>query len=151
MGASTGSVTDALATAGVRFLLDENVPTAFAEALRLVGYATVSNREVGLGGADDPDVIDYCALRDLVWVTKDMDSRKKAAYAKRVADGGVSAVFLAPPRAKGWSMKEQFEVLVRHLRTLETRFGGRRPRYYVCRATGHAREATSFAARPGRT
>lgn len=33
----------------------------FAEALRMVGYCAVSNREVGLQSADGPVVIDYCA------------------------------------------------------------------------------------------
>ena len=57
MGTATRGVEDAVADAGVRFLLDENVPPSFAEALRLVGYNTVSNNEVNLKGALDPVVI----------------------------------------------------------------------------------------------
>jgi predicted nuclease of predicted toxin-antitoxin system len=150
MGAPTGGVADFLAAPGVRFLLDENIPPAFAEALRLVGYSVVSNREVGLRGADDLEVIDYCGQKRLVWVTNDLDARKKAAYAKRVSDARVSAVFLASSRAKRWSVKEQFEVIVKHLRTLESRYDAKTPRYFMCRATGQPLEASSFAARPGR-
>lgn len=151
MGASAGSVADILAARGVRFLFDENIPPAFAEALRLVGYCVVSNREVGLRGADDLDVIDYCGRKDLVWVTNDLDARKKAAYAKRVSDAKVSAVFLGSTRAKRWSMKERFEVIVKHLRTLQDRYEAKTPRYFLCGAAGQPREASSFAARPGRT
>jgi predicted nuclease of predicted toxin-antitoxin system len=137
--------------AGVGFLFDENIPAAFTEALRLVGYNATSTQLAGLDKKDDPDVIAYCGDQRLVWVTKDLDARKKAAYAQLVREKQVSAVFLASPRAKGWSSKEQFEVIVKHLRPLEDRFrGSRGPRYFVCRAQGQPREATSFGARPGR-
>jgi hypothetical protein len=131
-------------------LFDENIPAAFAEALRLVGYHAVSNREVGLRGADDPVVIDYCAANDAVWVTKDLDARKRAAYATQVRDLGVSATFLQTPRAKRWSMKEQFGVVARQIRTLEARYGDRKPRYFFLRAAGQPREVSTFGARPGR-
>jgi predicted nuclease of predicted toxin-antitoxin system len=150
VGAPARGVADALGTSGVRFLFDENVPPAFAEALRLVGYSAVSNREVGLRGADDPVVIDYCANNNAVWVTKDLDARKRAAYTTQVRDLGVSATFLQTPRAKRWSMKEQFEVIARQIRTLEDRYGDRQPRYFFLRATGQPREVGTFGARPGR-
>jgi predicted nuclease of predicted toxin-antitoxin system len=150
VGASARSVADAVASTGVRFLLDENVPGAFAEALRLVGYNTVSNREVGLQGVDDSEVIEWCATSNAVWVTKDLDARKRAAYTASIKKLGVSAVFLRTPRAKRWSMKEQFEVLARQIRVLEDRFQDRRPRYFFLRATGQPREVTTFGARPGR-
>jgi predicted nuclease of predicted toxin-antitoxin system len=134
------------------FLFDENIPAAFAEALALVGYRVTSTEQAGLNGKDDPEVIAYCCDNRLVWFTKDLDSRKKSSYAGLVRDLGVSAVFLASPRAKGWSAKQQFEVIVRHLRPLENRYAAaRKPRYFVCRTQGQPKEATSFAARPGRT
>jgi predicted nuclease of predicted toxin-antitoxin system len=137
--------------AGVGFLFDENIPAAFTEALQRVGYNVTSTQQAGLDGKDDPDVIAYCGDTRLVWVTKDLDARKKAAYAQLVREKRVSAVFLAPPRAKGWSSKEQFEVIVKHLRPLEDRYRRcRGPRFYVCRAKGQPREVTSFSARPGR-
>jgi hypothetical protein len=52
VGTGSGGVGGAPADGGVRFLLDENIPAAFAEALRLVGYKTWANREVNLKGAD---------------------------------------------------------------------------------------------------
>jgi predicted nuclease of predicted toxin-antitoxin system len=151
MGTATRGVEDAVADAGVRFLLDENVPPSFAEALRLVGYNTVSNKEVNLKGALDPVVIEFCGDKRMVWLTKDMDARKRAAYAGLVRDRRVSAVFLASPRAKRWTMKQQFEVIVKHLRILEGRYDrSTDPRYFICRATGQPLEASTFAARPGR-
>lgn len=150
MGASARSVAAALASSGVRFLLDENIPPDFAAAFRLVGYNTVANVEVDLTSAHDPEVIDFCAAKGTIWVTKDLDSRKRAAYASRVRDLNVSAVFLSTPRAKRWSLKEQFEVIARQIRTLEDRFGDRQPRYFFLRATGQPREVSTFAARRGR-
>jgi predicted nuclease of predicted toxin-antitoxin system len=131
-------------------LLDENIPAAFAEAFRLVGYSVYSNEDVGLRSALDPQIIAFCGANSLVWVTKDLDARKKAAYATEVRRLGVSAVFLRPPRAKGWSSKELFEVLARNMRTLEVRFADRQPRYFVLRASGQPREVSSFASKPGR-
>jgi predicted nuclease of predicted toxin-antitoxin system len=150
VGASARGVADALGATGIRFLFDENIPAAFAEALRLVGYNAVSNREVGLRGADDPVVIEYCANSDAIWVTRDLDARKRAAYTTQVRNLGVSASFLQTPRAKRWSMKEQFEVIARQIRTLEDRYADRQPRYFFLRAAGQPREVGTFGARPGR-
>jgi hypothetical protein len=151
VGTPAGSVDDVLTAGGVGFLFDENIPAAFAEALRLIGYHTVSNGDVNLKGASDEDVIEFCGARNAVWVTKDLDCRKRAAYAVRVRDRGVSAVFLATPKAKRWTLKEQFEVLVRHMRTIENRrASARAPSYYLCRSRGQPQQLTSFAARPGR-
>ena len=141
---------DPSAAAGVRFLLDENVPGAFAKALRLVGYNIFANVDVGLKGALDPEVIDYCGRHRLVWVTKDLDARKRAAYAEQVRRLDVSASFLATPRAKRWSMKEQFEVIARQIRTLEDRYDDRWPRYFFLRAAGQPKEVPRFSDRRGR-
>ena len=150
MGAAAGSVEEALGSSGVRFLFDENIPPAFAEALRLVGYHAVSNREVGLQGADDPAVIDFCADHSVVWMTKDLDARKRSAYAAQVRDRAVSAVFLKTPRARHWTMKVQFEVIARQIRTLEQQYASRHPRFFFLRATGQPREVATFAERLGR-
>jgi predicted nuclease of predicted toxin-antitoxin system len=151
VGAADRSVEDALTDDGVRFLLDENVPAAFAAALRLVGYNAVANSEVNLRGAPDPEVIEFCGEKRLVWVTKDQDARKRASYVTLVRDRRISAVFIHHPQAKRWTMKEQFEVLVKHLRSLELRYGrSSTPRHFVCRATGQPQEVSSFGARTGR-
>lgn len=48
-------------------------------------------------------------------------------------------------------MKEQFEVIVKHLRILEGRYDrSTDPRYFICRAKGLPLEVRTFAARPGR-
>jgi len=150
MGTAPRSVEDALADAGVRFLLDENIPTAFAAALRLVEYNVVSNKEVNLVGKPDPEVITFCADKRVVWMTRDQDARKKVAYAGLVRDKAVSAVFLAHAQAKHSTMKEQFEVIVKHMRGLEDRYDrAKGPRYFVCRARGLPIEVKHFADRPG--
>jgi predicted nuclease of predicted toxin-antitoxin system len=150
VGAAAGGIAVSLSGSGIRFLFDENIPAVFATALRLVGYQAYSNEDVGLRSALDPQVIEFCAVNHLVWVTNDLDARKKAGYAAQVRNLGVSAVFLKSPRAKGWSSKEQFEVLARNLRTLETRYQDHEPRFFLLRAAGQPREVSSFAARPGR-
>jgi hypothetical protein len=105
VGTSARGVADALADAGVRFLLDENIPAAFAEALRLVGYNTVSNKEVNLKGAIDPAVIEFCGDKGLVWVTRDIEARKKGAYVGLVQERRVSAVF--HPLAAGQALDDE--------------------------------------------
>src|SRR5207237_723240 len=108
--------------------------------------------EVNLRKADDRVVIEFCGDRKAVWFTQDMDARKKAAYAGLVRERGVSVVFLAPSRAKRWSTKEKYEVIVKHLRSLEmTLERSDKPRYFICHATGRPLEASSFAAKPGRS
>lgn len=150
MGTPVGRVAAALAAPGVRFLFDENFPAVFAEAFRLVGYNAAANEEVGLKSHDDPDVINFCAANDTVWVTKDVDARKRAAYVEQVRDQQVSAVFLLAPKAKGLTVKEQFELLARWMRWLEGRCGEDRPRYFHVRRKGEPREVANFAARPKR-
>jgi predicted nuclease of predicted toxin-antitoxin system len=132
---------------GVGFLFDENVPAAFAAALRLVGYKAYANVDVGLRGALDSDVIAYCGKHKLVWVTKDLDARKRAAYGAQVKALAVSASFVAPPRAKRWTMKEQFEVVARHIRTLEERYAAKWPRYYFLLGRGQPKEIARFSDR----
>ena len=151
MGAATRSVEDVVAGTGIRFLFDENIPAAFAESLRLVGYQVVSTTDLGLRRAPDEDIIRYCAAKKLVWVTKDLDSRKKDAYTGLVKELRVSVVFLVSPVARHWTMRQQFEAIVRHLGILEAELSGARgPRYYVCRSRGSPRAVSSFASRPGR-
>lgn len=150
MGTRASRVAAALAASGVRFLFDENFPPRFAEAFRLVGYNSAANEEVGLRSADDLEVIRYCGANGMVWVTKDIDARKRAAYAEEVRRLGVSAVHLVSPRAKGRTIKEQFELLARHMRWLEARYEERAPRYFHIRRRGEPREVGTFATRSPR-
>jgi predicted nuclease of predicted toxin-antitoxin system len=149
MGAAPRRVGDRI-TDAIGFLFDENIPPPFAKALQLAGYRVMSVEELGLRGLDDAELIEYCGDHDLVWVTNDLDARKRAAYGEQIQRHRVSATFLAPPRAKHWSSKEQFEVLARNIRTLEIRYRDRKPRYFLIRIAGQPRELPIFAARPGR-
>lgn len=150
MGTPVGRVAAALAAPGVRFLFDENFPAVFAEAFRLVGYNAAANEEVGLKSHDDPDVIQFCGANDTVWVTKDIDARKRVAYVEQVRESKVSAAFLLAPRAKGLTVKEQFELLAHWMRWLEMRYEEGAPRYFHIRRKGEPREVSNFAARPKR-
>jgi hypothetical protein len=48
-------------------------------------------------------------------------------------------------------MKQQFEVIVTHLRTLQIRYGrSTDPGHFICRATDQPLEAPTISARPGR-
>ena len=128
-----------------RFLIDQNNPWLFAPAFRIVGYRAAAAVEVDLAVADDLDVIRFCGERRLVWVTEDIDSRRRGEYVALVRDLKVSAIFLRPPRAKGWPMRIKFEVLARNLRTLESALTTREPRYFVCTERRSAREVATFS------
>lgn len=118
------------------------------------GWLAIRSCPQLISGSDAPpdeDIIRYCAAKKLVWVTKDLDSRKKDAYTGLVKELRVSVVFLVSPVARHWTMRQQFEAIVRHLGILEAELSGARgPRYYVCRSRGSPRAVSSFASRPGR-
>lgn len=90
-----------------RFLIDQNHPPVFGPAFRIVGYNVVSARELALDREDDLELIRRCGEENLVWVTEDVDARRRGEYAALVQVAKVSAVFLRPPAAKGWSVKAQ--------------------------------------------
>lgn len=150
MGTAARSVADVRGASGARFLFDENFPPRFAQAFRLISYQTVANEEVGLKGGPDSDVIEFCGRERMVWLTKDIDARKRDAYTAQVRRLGVSAVHLYLPRAKGRTLKEQFELLARHMRWLEAKYEERSPRYFHIRSRGEPREVSAFAERPRR-
>jgi len=157
VGTEPGSLADplgrgtdwALAEPWPRFLIDHNHPWIFGPVLRAVGYRATAAREVGLDASDDLDLIRFCGQRGLVWITEDSDTRRRGEYVALVRELGVSAVFLRPPRAKGWSIQMKFEVLARNLKGLDTAFVTRQPRYFVCTETRAAREVPTFSAALG--
>jgi predicted nuclease of predicted toxin-antitoxin system len=118
----------------------------FGEAFRLAGYAVVAARELGMDATDDLDIIPYCGDNRLIWVTEDLDARRRGQYVKLVRDHQVSAVLLRPPAGKGWSVKVKFEVIARNLRTLEQAYQAKDPRYYLCTESRRAREVPTFSA-----
>ena len=151
MGTPTGSIADPFDPDGVRFLFDENLAPGVGRAFAHAGFNARSNEDVGLKGADDLDVIAFCGRYGAVWVTQDIDARKRAAYADQVRKLGVSAVFLRVPRAKqGMSTKDRFALVARWMPWLEDRLEANRPRYFLIQTRGEPRELAHFADQAGR-
>jgi Domain of unknown function (DUF5615) len=122
------------------------MPSRFAAALRAVGYAAVSVHEV-LKGADDEDVLRYCAEHKLAWVTQDIESRKKASYAGLINRHGVSVIFLRPPKKHGWQPKVMFSVLARDLPAIEDSLSEKKPCYWVCKEPQRAKRLRNLTER----
>src|SRR5688500_4254318 len=57
----------------VRFLLDEHVPGAVANGLRLRGVNVQTLADGGLLGADDVEILTFAAQEDRVVFTQDQD------------------------------------------------------------------------------
>ena len=154
MGTGSRSVSDplardhrwALAGPWPRFLIDHNHPWVFGQTFRNIGYRTVASLELQLEGENDLEVIKFCGDKGLVWVTEDTDARRRGEYTALVHSLEVSAVFLRPPPARGWSSKMKFEVLAKNMRGLEDAFEKSAPRYFSCAERGPAREIASFGA-----
>ena len=151
MGTQAGGIADPFDADGARFLFDENLAPGVGRAFAHAGFNSRSNEDVALKGADDLEVIAFCGQHGAVWVTQDIDARKRAAYAAEVRKLGVSAVFLRVPRAKqGMSMKDRFALIARWMPWLEDRFNGKRPRYFLIQTRGEPRELAHFADKAGR-
>ncbi len=150
MGTPASRVADPFDPDGVRFLIDENLAPGVARAFAHVAFNARSNDEVGLGSSDDPDVIKFCGHWGAVWITQDIDARKRAAYKPLVEKLKVSAVFIRLPRAKGMSMKDRFALLARWMPWLESRYEAKRPRYFLLGTRGEPRELAHFAEKSAR-
>jgi hypothetical protein len=151
VGTPASGIADPFDPDGVRFLFDENFAPGVGRAFGHAGFNARCNEDVGLKGADDLEVIEFCGRDEAVWVTQDIDARKRAAYADMVRKMGVSAVFLRVPRAKqGMSMKDRFALVARWMPWLEERLGTRRPRYFLVQTRGEPRELRHFAEKVGR-
>ena len=57
----------------MRFLLDANMPRSAVGAVQRLGQEAVDVRDVGLGGADDPQIAAYAKTHKLALVTRDFD------------------------------------------------------------------------------
>lgn len=151
MGTPASGLIDPFDPDGVRFLIDENFAPGVGPALAHVEFNARSNSDAGLRTADDPEVIEFCGRFGAVWVTQDMDARKRAAYKARAEQLHVSAVFFRLPRAKGMSMKARFAVLARWMPWLEEKYEARTPRYFLLNSRGgEPKELAHFADRSAR-
>jgi predicted nuclease of predicted toxin-antitoxin system len=57
----------------MKFKIDENLPTEFAEVLRDAGHDAVTVGEEGLRGASDTDLFAVCGVEDRALMTLDLD------------------------------------------------------------------------------
>lgn len=96
---------------GLRFYLDENVPTEIARQLRLSGIDALSVRDLGLLGSADPDHLKRAMEMGRVLCTHDQD------FLRLAAEGTEHAGIAFSPQDRvsigGW---------VRALRTLHTEY-----------------------------
>ena len=74
----------------MRLKLDENLPAALAEALRVVGHDVHTVPEELLQGAPDADIFNAARVEGRFLVTQDMDF----ADARRYAPGGHHGILL---------------------------------------------------------
>jgi predicted nuclease of predicted toxin-antitoxin system len=78
------------------FLLDENLPPAFAQGFRLLGLDVLSVGDAGAPprGSTDQAIVDWCIQNDRVLVTRDR-GRKNREMINLLRQTNVSVVLLA--------------------------------------------------------
>ena len=64
----------------IPLLIDENLSQALTDALTARGIDAVRVQDVGLGGTPDPDILDWAAACDRVFVTLDRKTVPGFAY-----------------------------------------------------------------------
>ena len=116
-----------------RFLLDESLAPAVAQALVLVDYKFVNVRsEIRRQSVKDPEIIQWCQENEAIWVHADVAARNK--HGTLLQNSGIRTLLVERPKS-GMSPKEQLRVLSfvlpRLLNQLERR---RAPRHYVAKA-----------------
>ena len=116
-----------------RFLLDESLTPAVAEALNLVGY-NFTTTAAGLGrGALDPEIIAWCRDNGATWVHA--DGRAYRQHRNRLQTSGIRTLWLQRPGGR-MTGKEQLRILSFVLPMLPERWEGRRAgRHYRATAT----------------
>lgn len=70
----------------MRFLVDQNLPTALARWLDVEGHRAEHLKDIGLSGADDRTVLDAAIRREAVLITKDADFTR--------GEGGIQVVWV---------------------------------------------------------
>ena len=116
-----------------RFLLDESLAPAVAQALSLVDYNFVDVRsEIRPQGVKDPEIIQWCRENEAIWVHADVAAGKK--HGTLLQNSGIRTLLVERPKS-GMSPKEQLRVLSFVLPRLLNQLEGRRAsRHYVTKA-----------------
>ena len=81
----------------LRLLIDESLSPNVAQALKLVGYDSMTVPEAfpGKVGVLDPDIIDWCKDHDAVWVHADDKARKE--HGKQIVTSGIAFLWVYRP------------------------------------------------------
>lgn len=98
----TGNNSSSLPSA--RFLLDESLDPAVAEALRLVGYDFTVRQK----SAQDPDIIEWCRVNQAVWVHA--DDRARREHRVQLQTSGIRTVWVYRERGRMTGV-EQLRIL----------------------------------------
>ena len=112
-----------------RFLLDESLVPAVADALNLVGYNIESVQTVfGQKGVTDPEIIDWCRINQAVWIHA--DDRARRQHRKLLQTSGIRTEWVYRTRG-AMSASEQLRILSFVLPKLMKEWGDRvRYRHY---------------------
>jgi hypothetical protein len=117
-------------------MVDESLSPNVAKALGLVGYRTITRKEVteweGLAKVTDPMVIPWCAANNAVWIHADDNARRE--HAKLIIAKGICTLWIYRPRGM-LTNKEQLlilsHVLPEFLARLESKPGRKHYNAYI--------------------
>ena len=84
----------------LRLLADENIKGALLRGLRRKGMEVdlVRVHDVGLGGADDPSILEWAAANDRIVLTHDLATMPAYAYDRLIARQRMPGVIVIPLR-----------------------------------------------------
>ena len=92
-----------------KFLLDESLAPVVGQALKLVGYNFVDvPTAIGLKGAKDPEIIEWCKQNDAVWIHA--DDRAKKQHKALLQTSGIRTVWVYRKRG-AMTTREQHRIL----------------------------------------
>ena len=125
-----------------KFLLDESLAPAVAQALSLVDYNFFDVRsEIRPQGVKDPEIIRWCRENGAIWVHA--DARASKQHRKLLQNSGIRTLLVERSKG-GMNAKEQLRVLSFVLPRLLHQLEGRRAsHHYIAKAT-HPTSAPSL-------
>jgi predicted nuclease of predicted toxin-antitoxin system len=97
----------------MKFLLDENLPRSIAQTLRRNGFDIVSVSELGLNGASDEEISEYCIKNERAVVTLDYDFSNIFQFPLETSPGVIRL------KLKSLELKYIEEHLIKCLNTLQ--------------------------------
>jgi predicted nuclease of predicted toxin-antitoxin system len=125
-----------------QYLIDACISRHIATALRIAGYSATAVYDVLDTDAPDPEIIQWCADKGAVLVTKDYDLKRKRLHADVLKASGISVVFFREGK-RHWQLWHWFYQVFRQINHLEQEFSSlQSPKYLVCRSIGKLEPTT---------